>query len=251
MLGFAADSSMRPTRFFATGYTPRQHNEITAYVPLMRRVLPQLERRYRTVPIETTRQLARDWIETRRTHGLSDLPPANLYDDLRSGAKGQIYSARTRLMNDLMRAGEDEIFDERIEEGVSDLLLALEMSQMLKFAGGHMAIQTCRDQIRILEKLMAVDYSQRPDLAAKALAELDTLEDEPLNRETLISKFSKSSEFDLLPQNRSLRVANASLGQFQTRENLIDSSWRSQSQFLSTLHAFYAHLRAPSIQTKM
>ncbi len=136
--------------------THKQEDDISAYRRVACDALQFRDIRFGKVDRTKLRTVAQSWVEGRRLGILKPLTPAFLGDSIREGVKQQIRQAAGVLVCHLQDIGKLELQSGRPRRACEDILLAMQVSEVLKYSDPYavaLAGIEQRTSIKILDSV--------------------------------------------------------------------------------------------------
>lgn len=129
-----------------------QNARIAAYAGPVRATAPLLLMRSSEVDAEVVEQAARHWIGGRHEGRLLALYPSSAKNS-ESGVRAEVFAAKRRVTSLLIEAAKERITGGELDRAVENLLQAIEIAELSKFADFHSVTSSAAIQRRALSLL--------------------------------------------------------------------------------------------------
>lgn len=183
--------------FEFTACTRQQHDAISDYREAVAVTLPMTNRTYELNPQEV-RYAASIWVEGAATGKLKPLTPVYVGDSVREGIKGQIRECESALAGQLRKLSEMEIRAGNYQAALSDLRLALLVSQVLRSSDPVAEAACCHEEGHILTLLENLLPKLSLDDVEGVHTDLVALRETAPSLESLVKQTNKLLRRDLL-----------------------------------------------------
>lgn len=130
----------------------RTEQNILAYIPVLQASEPYASS-FAKAPIERTKQIARRWIGDAEKGILNPLVPVAYEDTSSEGVKSQIFEAKGRIVRALLRDIEPSMKSGRTEDAAESAVLALKLSNVLKYSDFVSMFNCAAEQRRVMREI--------------------------------------------------------------------------------------------------
>lgn len=141
----------------------KQHDAITAYRPYVIDAVPFRNKQSKTIPHEQLRRVAQRWVEGRKSGDLQPLLPVHIHDFVREGVKQEIYRSGDSMVTHLLVTSRREAAAGKEAQAARDLLLAIQLSEVLKYSDPYSVAHSGMQQRSAIASLSEITSKLTPD----------------------------------------------------------------------------------------